>query len=117
MFRPARNQPWKRKASAMFEQVIRAAKLGLKLEQTTDAAEYKRVNSQFANDLKRLGLDDAMLVMVAMKLLEGEPYQIDGARKVTMERVRLLALQLGATVRYVDKDIIEFSLATKRRLK
>jgi hypothetical protein len=100
----------------MFEQVIRAAKLGLRLEQASDAAEYKRMNVKFANDLERLGLDDAMLVMVAMKLLEGKPYQIGGAQKMTMERVRLLALQLGATVRYVDKSIIEFSL-TKRRLE
>jgi hypothetical protein len=96
----------------MFQEVIRAAKLGLKLEQNTDATDSKRMRSLFANELRRLGLDDAMLVMVAMQLLEGKPYQIDGTRKASMERVRLLAVQLGATVRYVDKDITEFSLAT-----
>jgi hypothetical protein len=97
----------------MFEQVIRAAKLGLKLEQTADAAECKTANRQFARELNRLGLDDAMLVVVAMKLLEGKPYRSIGHKKISMERVRLLALELGATVRYVNEDVVEFLVAKK----
>jgi hypothetical protein len=75
------------------DEIVRLAALVHKI----DRDELPEDIAAFDSGMDRLG-DDRGLVIFAMKIMEGKPYQINSNRPAFIARYRALAQHLGATI-------------------